>query len=255
MKAERRHELRENDLAHAMQTARDYLSANAKQLGVFLVAAAAVVTVVSIALGSRAIGREEAWIQLQGLSFATADDARRSAVTLRDIIRDAEDDEFLITGLTTLGSQSLRWCLDVDTPPDAELNDAARYAFEDLLQRFQRDPLAFATAHSGLATVAENDFVLEPLPSHKESARRHLEAIKQNKALASLPFFSAAGSRLERLDETFTVVRFEPAPVVAENTEAGDATDENLVELKPEVQRFRINPDGSSEEIKPPGSP
>lgn len=248
MKAERRHELKENDLAHALETARGYLGANVKQLGMILMACVAVVTVVSLALGSRSINREEAWLKLRNLNFATVEDTRQSVATLREVVREADDDEFIRTGLMTLGSQSLRWCLDVETPPDSELNDAARQAFEGLLQRFRGEPLAFATAHSGLATVAENDFVLEPKPSFKESARRHLTAIKENKALANLPFFAAATTRLEQLDETFTIVRFAPAPVVAD-------AEENSVELMPEIQRFKINPDGSSEKIDPPNAP
>lgn len=254
MKTERRHELRENDLAHALQTATSYVGQNAKQLGMLAFAGVAVVTVVTIALGSRSIGREEAWLEMGNLSFATVEEGRRSVETLREIIQEADDDEFIMTGLMTLGGQALRIAQDVDVPPDVEFNDAARQAFEQLLQRFERQPLAFAAAHSGLATVAENDFVLDPGPSHKERAERHLSAIVQNKALAGLPFFKMATNRMEQLDDTFTIVRFDPATIVDTIKVLGIADAPSAPgekEGEPEKLRLLIHPDGTQEWLDP----
>ncbi len=247
MKSERRHELRENDLAHAIAVVRRYLGDNGKQVATLAVAVIAVIVVVGIALGSRAATREEAWLQMNSLSFNTVEEGRQSAAALGQIIEEASDDDFVLVALMDLGRKALGLTQQVDDAPDRELNDKARKAFETLLVRFGENALAFGTACSGLATVEENEFVMDHDPVHKERARKHLADMVENPALNNMPFHRIALDRLRTLDSTFTLIRFEPALEPEETEDVATATPSPVSpEAVPQkVHRLRVQPDGT----------
>jgi len=214
MKAERRHELKENELAHAVETAKGYLREHGAKVGLLIVAVIAVFSVTTIAVRSRAATVEEAWRRKSTLDFTGPDVGKQALAALGTMARETTDNSFVLAALMDQGSNALRLAREVELPPDLELTGKAEDAFEQLLARFPQSPLAFGVAHSGLATVAENLFVIDADRAHKEEARTHLTAIVDNPGMRGLPFYRMAMDRLESLDSVFTVVRFAPALVV-----------------------------------------
>ena len=212
MKAGRRHELKENDLLLALTSARDYLDVHGKQIGLICLAIVVVVGAVSFGLRSRATAMEDVWRRRNQLSFETIDVGKKSLEALEGITRDVSNKNFVLTSLIDQGRQALRLAQQAAVPPDRELNEKARQAFEQLLSRFADNPLAVGVALSGFATVEENEFVLDGSLSHKEKAREHLNAIVGNPQLNALPFQQLALDRLKSLDATFTKVTVEPPP-------------------------------------------
>ncbi len=212
MKADRRHELKENDLLAALGAARDYLDVHGKQIGLICLAIVVVVGAVSFGLRSRATAMDDVWRRRNQLSFETIDVGKKSLEALEGITRDVSNKNFVLTSLVDQGRQALRLAQLVPVPPDRELNEKARQAFEQLQSRFVGNPLAVGVALSGLATVEENEFVLDGNLSHKEKAREHLNAIVGNPQLNALPFQQLALDRLKSLDATFTKVTVAPPP-------------------------------------------
>lgn len=224
MKAQRRHELRENDLAHALEVARKYLDENGKKIGFALVVAIAVIAVTGLIARSQTAATEDRWRSLSELSFQNPEVGRDSLATLHALIRDTTDERFMMSGLIRQGHESLRLALDVQVPPDRELNDSAREAFTQLRDRFSDSPLASGLARLGLATVEENSFVLDGESSHKEAARMHLDAVAGDARMDSLPFKRMAMDRLAVIDEIFTPAVFDD-PLPEEDTPNADAAD------------------------------
>jgi len=212
MKADRRHELKENDLLLALDGARQYLDVHGKQIGLIAVLILVVFGAVSFGLRSRAATMEDIWRRRNDLKFEPVDVGKKSLEALAGITKEVTDKEFVLASLTDQGRQALRLAQQVPFPPDRELNQKAREAFGQLLLRFSDNPLAVGVALSGLATVEENEFVLDSDLSHKDKARAHLNAIVSNPKLNALPFQQLALDRLKSIDSTFTKVTVEPPP-------------------------------------------
>lgn len=210
MKAERRHELRENDLAHALSVARNYLERNSKQITVAAVVVLAVFAVASFAIRSRAAAHEDVWRRKNELSFDGLANGRQAVDSLLAMAGESTDRQFVLDGFLDAGRQALRLAREAPVPPDRELNSRARRAFEELLRRFPGNPLASGVALSGLATVEENDFLLSRDPSHKELAKGYLTRLSKEALFNGLPFQRLALDRLKNLDETFSVIHFQP---------------------------------------------
>ncbi|UCE59393.1 MAG: hypothetical protein JSU63_18365 [Phycisphaerales bacterium] len=223
MKATRRHELKENDLSHMIEVARTYMTDHGTKVGLLVLLVLAVIVVVSISVRTKAANTERTWLRRTQLSFDTPEDGKASIDKLRAMLVDAPDESFVFSSLMEQGSQALRLAQEVEIPPDPELNDRAREAFESLLARFPDNPIAFGLAHTGLATVEENDFALDSRSAHKARAAEHLQAVVDHPALNSLPFHLLASTRLEKLEDIFTVVRFADPEVPEDEEEPEDA--------------------------------
>ncbi len=243
MKAERRHELKENDLAHIIGQARVYLSEHGTKLALIALAVAAVIVVITVAMQSSTAGTENAWRQKQALAFTDVESGKASLDTLNALVSESKDDSFVLTSLIDQGTHALRLSQEAELPPDEELNNKARKAFTQLLSKFSANPLAFGAAHSGLATVAENDFAIDGESSHKEEARKHLTAITSNPALATTPLPQFASDRLARLDSVFTLVRFAP-PLPPEEVTSPSTSEPTA------ITPTRITPDQLPEDIR-----
>ncbi len=223
MKADRRHELKENDLLLALDRARTYLDVHGKQVGLIALGILVVFGAISFGFRARAAAKEDLWRRRGELVFEPVDVGKKSLETLENITREVNDRDFVRAGLMDLGRQALRLAQQVPFPPDREMNQKAREAFEELLSRFGDNPLAVGVALSGLATVEENEFVLDGSLEHKEKTRAHLNAIVGNPKLNALPFQQLALDRLKNLDATFTKVVVEappPLPLPAPTEEA-----------------------------------
>jgi hypothetical protein len=109
------------------------------------------------------------------------------------------------------GSVALRFARSgLNNTLDKAMNDAARDAFNELLQRFPSNPLAIGVAHLGLATVEENEFAANGNPAHKEKALAFLNKIIDNRMLDTTPFNRQALDRRSSLDAVFQKVEFAP---------------------------------------------
>ena len=155
MKAERRHELKENDLAHLLDQLSEFLQKNGSRLGLAIVAVVVAVAVVGIAVRSRTAALEDAWQRKRSLSFETVADGQQSLQNLASLTAASTDRSFVFSGLLDQGRHALELTQKVPNPPDQDMNEKARAAFDELLAQFPANPLAFGAAHAGLATVEE----------------------------------------------------------------------------------------------------
>ena len=228
MKAERRHELKENDLVHFLYQTRDYLRDRGSHILLIVVVVVAVIALASWSLRSSSRAVDDAYAELSGLSFGDVESGRGSLSTLKTLSESSSDEGFVYRAMMLRGEQAIRLAGLTDPAPDPEINAHAQEAFEELLARFSDNALALGVAHSGLATVAENQFVIDGNPAHKDTARRHLDAIKNNTALNGMPFMSSALNRLNMLDETFVVVKFAP-PAPKEEPAAEQGPENQLI--------------------------
>jgi len=208
MKASRRHELRDNELQHVLETARSYMDENGRQVAIGLLIVGAVIAAAVFGVRSRSTAREDIWRRRALLSFDDPQVGRESLVALAAITKDVADERFVRSSLIEQGQQGLRLATLVDAPPDYDLTLLAQRAFEELLARFRDEPLAKGIALSGLATVEENLFVLDLDLAHKTQTKKHLNAIIDDDGLNGMPFKRMAMDRLKVIDQTFTRVHF-----------------------------------------------
>jgi len=212
MKSERRHELRENDLAHTLTVTRDFFEQYSKQITIGAVAILAVFAITSFVLRSRAEAHHDVWRQKNLLSFETPQEGAKGVDRLLELVDETSDRRFVLDGLMEAGRQSLKLAREAPFPPDREMNKRARRSFEELLKRFPRDPLPVGVALGGLATVEENEFLWDYDLSHKEKARGYLSRLSADSMFQSLPFQRTALDRLKSLDSVFQVTVFMPPP-------------------------------------------
>ncbi len=220
MKAERRHELKENDLVHALTLGREYLDRNSKQIGIAVLIVGAVALVVMLGVRSRAAAIENVWRRKNELRFEKVDEGRQSLEALATMTQEVSDDTFVFASLVEQGTQALRLAQETWPAPDRALTQRAKETFEQLLRRFPDNPLAFGLGHTGLASVEENLFVIDGKLEHRRAVEAHLSAIIDNPRLDGLPFKRIAMDRRDNLDDTFTRIVYgapkeEPKPTAA----------------------------------------
>jgi len=222
MKSERRHELKENDLEHYLSVGRKYLDENGKTIGFAVIVIAAAVTAVAMTVRSRAAAMEDTWRARQKLQFADVVTGKEDLKALTTLTSESPNEQFVFKGLIDRGAQALRLSREAPVSPDPELNAMAKEAFDELLARFGDKPLAVGIAHSGLATVAENEFVLDKDMKHRAEAEKQLTAIIENSALNGMPFQRIALERRNTLDKVFAVVEFKYEIPEVDTTAGGE---------------------------------
>lgn len=213
MKASRRHELKENELAHMIESAKTFFDERGKSILLVVVAAAAVIWIASFGLRSRATQHADEWARKMALEFDSTDleKGRGALQSLASLARESSDKALVLSALIDQGTFALDLASGVESPPDLGLNDQAKQAFERLLSEYRGNPLAEGIARCGLATVAENAFALDGQSAHKQTALGHLEAVRDNTdAFTGTPFMTIALERLNNLDEVFTKIDFAP---------------------------------------------
>lgn len=223
MKTQRRHELKENDLSHALEATLHYLDQHGTRIGLIALVVVAVVAGTSLTVQSKSAAIEDSWRRKGELSFTDPEKSRESVSALRNLIESSNDKSFVLAGLLDLGQQSLRLAGEGDVGPDRELNDEARKAFEELLSKFGNNPMAIGVSHLGLATVEENMFSFDRDDSHKINATRHLKIVAEDPALDGIPFKRIAMDRLKAIDTTFTIVHFVEPPGPVSTPEATES--------------------------------
>ncbi len=211
VKTERRHELKENDLIHALGAARDFLDLHGKQIGLAVLVVGAIVVGTAMTVRARTAAIETKWRQKSELRFDDPEVGRQSLEALAGMTRDVTDDRFLFVSMLHQGQQALRLSGTVEFPPDEDFNNKAKAAFEQLLQRFPKRAFAVGVAHLGLATVAENEYALDHDASHKEESRTHLESVSKDTLVSGMPFQRMAVERLAIIDSVFSPMTFAPS--------------------------------------------
>lgn len=214
MKAERRHELKESDLIHYMGSARAFFQENARRIGTGVIVAAVVVSGGIFMVRSRSAALEDVWRRKAMLTFQSLEEGKKALDSLAAMSHDTSDARFLMASLAEQGTQALRLAQETPKPPDRELTRKAREAFEQLLSRFPDNPIVLGMSHCGLATVEENEFLLDSNPSHKDRARQHLSVVIDTASLNGLPFQRLALDRRNAQDSVFQAFKFAPAPWV-----------------------------------------
>lgn len=242
MKAERRHELKENDLAHLMDRCTAYMQENGGRMALAVVGVLVAIAVVGIVVRSRSAALEDAWRARRALSFTDLENGRRSLETLNSLTETAGDSKFVMSALIDVGRNGLMLAEKTENHPDPELNETARTAFDRLLSEFPGNPLAVGAARCGLASVEGNAFALDGDLTHKAKAKKHLQAILDEPKFASMPFFGMATERLNNIDRVFTVAHFVAAPIVPVD-ESVDVDLTNVPGLPINVQAERISED------------
>jgi hypothetical protein len=220
MKAERRHELRENELLHTLEATREYISENGSRIALTVVVVLVIVAAISFGIRARTAAYEDIWRRKAELSFQDAATGRASLQSLAALTRETGDQAFVLQALIDQGRQAIRLSQEVPNPPDLELNKQAREAFEQLRTRFPDNPLAMGVALLGLATVEENEFAVDKDLVHKDRAKAHLDAVMQTPLLNALPFQQIARDRLAGLNATFSQIVVGPPSAPPEVSEA-----------------------------------
>ncbi|RJP37149.1 MAG: hypothetical protein C4547_05840 [Phycisphaerales bacterium] len=234
MKAHRRQELRENDLAHFLQESITYLQENGARVLLFSGAAVIIFALIWFTLQSRTQGTADGWVALSRLD--AVESVEETLPQLREIADEAGDVTLATSALSQWGETALRLVLSSDDAADkARFNDEAAEAFERLLKRYPNNPLAVGVARCGLATVAENRFALGGDPSQKETARTLLAAVRDDPRLTGWPIQSLALNRLNLLDQTFRTVTFAPPPPEPQGPMPDDEADPGTPRPQPDT--------------------
>ncbi len=255
MKAHRRQELKENDLAHFLQETRSYL----QEKGSRVLAGAAVIVVVALlawmVTQSRRRAQVGAWERLGALQIDDAEGLKESLPELRSLADAASDDALGLMVRSKWGEAALRLASAAsDNWEKTKHNEDAAAAFESLQERFPDNPLALGVALCGLATVEENRFVFTGEASHQGRAKAYLEQIRDDPRLNGTPFKSQALDRLNLLNETFTTVTFEPLllpeegpPAPPAEDKTAEAPEEGEAEADDAVEQNSANEAGQDE--------
>lgn len=237
MKSERRHELKENDLAHVLSVMRDYLDKNGGRIGLLILIVFGSLAVITFTVRGRAAALEDVWRRRSELTFDDVEMGKQSLESLKAMTNEVSDNRFVMDSLIDYTRQALRLAMEAPDSPDSELNNMARSGLVELLDRFPDNPLAAGVALHGLATVEQNSFVIDFSLRHKENARKHLQQIIDTKFLHTTPFHQLAVSRISMLDDVFTEVKLESPPLPEPEKTEGENQE---------------NPDG--EKIDPPST-
>ncbi len=213
MDSERRHQLRENDLAHGLTVTRDFFEQHSKQITLAAATVLGLFLIASLVIRSRETAHQDIWRQKNELTFDDPKQSLHSVDQLLTLAKESSDRRFALDALIQAGRESLRLAKEAPFPPDKEFNARARMAFEELLKRYPGDGLPVGVSLAGLATVEENEFVLDHNAAHKDKAKEYLTRLSSDSKFSGLPFQRMALDRLKALDSIFVVTEFAPAPL------------------------------------------
>lgn len=135
MKSERRHELKENDLSHALNVARNYIDQNGGRIGIFILIFFGAIIVVTLTVRSRAAAIEDVWRRRSQLRFEDVATGTQSLQSLKAMTLEISDDRFVMDSLIELSRQALRLAKEVPDSPDRELTEMARNSLFELQKK------------------------------------------------------------------------------------------------------------------------
>jgi len=213
MKAERKQELRTNDLAQQIDSTVSYVKENGARLAAIVLGAAVVVAVFVWYSNHRRSRVDDALDSLYGPSVP--DDPSARIRTFQSIIDDNVNADVTLAAWLRIGDEAIRQL----TVPDEPLDDAttkpatenwpelARNAFERVESLAGDNLTARGRALFGLAWVAEYRYDFE-------AARKIYQRVLDDARFAGLPFHDQARYRLDHLKDWSSPIEFPPPPVI-----------------------------------------
>ncbi|GJM26683.1 MAG: hypothetical protein DHS20C16_30980 [Phycisphaerae bacterium] len=219
MKSTRRHELKSNDLAHALEQ----LGSSFKSWGGYVIGGMAVVFVGVVIFtymkSARETAQDEAFVQLQkelspGLAGIpkTNDELLRSISRIADLGEQSSDAKFKIDAIMKRADLALNAAVFGQGGIDLALLKEAKSAFEEIVRDHRNLPIHYGRALFGLYQVEANGFAVDGDPARKEAAEGYLEQLRDDSRLAGVPFQTIAIDRLNELDGIFVDVKFPKQP-------------------------------------------
>ncbi len=213
MKASRRQELRANELALTLEQLRDFARSYGNYLAIGAVVVAAIVLVWIFRQRSASEARTTAVKMMGSLTSSTDTEARDSINQLEDLLAETSDPDWAVQTLRRQAQVAMSRAKAADDgTPSAEFLSMAKKAYRQMLDRGAGRTLHLGAALCGLATVEEDEFILDGDAVHKEAARGYLQRIRDDAQFNGTPFQSLVLERLNQLDATFTVITLAPAP-------------------------------------------
>lgn len=208
MKAERRQELRTNDLAQQIDQTVSYVKENSTRLAAIVLGVAVLFAGYFWYTSSRQNRVEDAWDKLATAPGAT--DAASQIRVFQEVANEGVTPALTIAAWLRVGDTAVSMILDpTRTGAGAATTEdwprIAREAFEKVASLAGDDLTGMGRAIMGLGWVAEStgDF---------ETARRQYRRLADDERFAGTPFESQAKLRLEGLDRWSTPITFPPPP-------------------------------------------
>ncbi len=212
MKTERRQELKTNELGVFLLDANDWLKQNGTKVAGGVVAILVLVFAINAMRRASVEQASEATRRFaEVLPKLTGEDWEAGFTELDTLIQDAGSRNFRMQLLLTKASIAEQRVTSAEAFK-SEFVNLADEAFSTLVSDFGDRGLVKARAQLGLAVVAENRFVTDRDPKHKDRARDLLTAVSESKIAQGTPLQTTAVERLNRLDETFTIVALADPP-------------------------------------------
>ncbi len=219
MKAKRRHELKENDLAHALEQ----LGASFKDWGGYVIGGLAIVFVGVVIFTYMKTARETAlddsYAQMQKESNVapagvpkTNEELLRSLTRIGDLADQSNNDEFKVEARLLRAELALQTAVTSEGGVDKAFLDEAEKGFETLVRDYKNLPIYYGRALYGLFQVESNAFAVDGDASRKAAAEGHLLKLRDDSRLAGVPLQQLAVDRLNELDDIFTKVEFPSQP-------------------------------------------
>lgn len=217
MKATRRHDLKENELARDLGKAGEFLRGHFRAVVGVIVAVILVLAGVLYARNRVKLNRQEEWRNFYVLSAGGADPAG-ARDKLRRLAETTAQEALAVWGHLRVGQSAYgELCAraDQDDPAEADrLARQARGAFELVISDYGSYRQAVALAHLGLGRLAETQGDLE---AAREAYTRAAEQTGGSATLAALQ----ANERLLKLGSLGGSVRFSPTAPVEAADDAG----------------------------------
>jgi len=221
LKATRRHDLKENELARDLGRAGEFIRRYLQWLVGGLVAIVVIIAIIFYASHRRQADRQEHWQRFAALS-AIAETPRSDIAGLRLLAEQTPQKALAAWAYVKLGESIYselrqRHC-ELDEQARQILKDEAREAFTTVLSQYGVYSEAVGQANLGLARLAEND-------GQFDAAREAYQQVLDSGSRAGLLALQQAGAKLQQLKNTPRHVEFAasaPAESAPEQVPAAD---------------------------------
>ncbi len=225
MKAARRQELRTNELSHQIDRLGESVKQNSAKIGGATVVAIIAVSAIYWYSSHQSGIRNDALAKLTYI--ADKDNPMGFIDRCKSVANEGINDSVTRAAWLQIANRAM---LELTTPTTkddptakpldkAELAKIAREAYVQVLKFSSDDATARGAALYGIGVLDEN-------AGNYESARKHYEEIKGDKALAETPFIAQAEFRLSEIESWAEPVEFPPPPplVVGPDAPPGDSS-------------------------------
>ena len=207
MKAQRRQELRTNELSQQIDHVGEYVKQNAAVLTAIIVAAAAIVGGTFWYMRHQQNNLMDAWARLSDRSAAT--DPAAKIDSYREVANENLDPELTVAAWLRVGETAMaamyKSSKDAAAAPDKNYAQTADDAFNKVLSLNPKDKMTVAAANMGLGLLAEDRGDLE-------RAKQSYKKISDDPELADCPIKQQAAWRIENMTSWSSPVKFPPAP-------------------------------------------